>query len=95
MPVPPAPAPCTIENQRPAFVGHSFGGGTVLQVLSDERERGSNRGIDADTGVVSEDTGYSMAFIMDAWTYPSSDEARAQSIDIPVRLVARTRPWSA
>lgn len=32
-----------------------------------------------------EETGYSMAFIMDAWTFPCSEEARAQSVDIPVR----------
>lgn len=59
----------------------------MLQVLSDERERGSNggSGIGIDTGLVSEDTGYSMAFVMDPWTHPTSDEAKAQGIDIPVR----------
>lgn len=69
------------SRQRPAFVGHSFGGGTVLQVLSDERERGSRAGAEMDP----EETGYSMAFIMDAWTFPCSEEARAQGVDIPVR----------
>lgn len=61
----------------------------MLQVLNDERERGSNAGtgigIGADTGV-SEETGYSVAFIMDPWTHPTSDEAKAQSVDIPVRI---------
>lgn len=69
-----------LPTQRPAFVGHSFGGGTVLQVLSDDRERVSNVSVGSD-----DVSGYSMAFIMDAWTWPSSDEARAQSVDIPVR----------
>lgn len=60
-------------------------------MLSDERERGSNGGSGGtdESGLVSEDTGFSVAFIMDAWTYPSSDAARAQSLDIPVRLVGR------
>lgn len=60
--------------QRPAFVGHSFGGATVLQGLSDEAS--SNGG--------NAESEYSMAFVMDAWTYPISDEARDQSIRIPV-----------
>ncbi|CAM9231779.1 unnamed protein product [Ectocarpus sp. 13 AM-2016] len=72
-----------IDTKRPAFVGHSFGGGTVLQVLSDERERGSRAGAEMDP----EETGYSMAFIMDAWTFPCSEEARAQSIDIPLVVI--------
>ncbi|CAM9150551.1 unnamed protein product [Scytosiphon promiscuus] len=87
-----------LDIKRPAFVGHSFGGGTVLQVLSDERERrrrsssgggGGGGGGDHDGGVGTdpEETGYSMAVIMDAWTYPTSDEARAQSIDIPVMFI--------
>lgn len=50
-------------------------------MLSDERERGSRSGTEMDP----EETGYSMAFIMDAWTFPCSEEARAQSVDIPVR----------
>jgi len=82
---PPFPLPSfsawLLWPQRPAFVGHSFGGGTVLQVLSDDRERGSNVGVGPEEDV----SGYSVAFIMDAWTYPCSDEARTQSVDIPVR----------
>lgn len=62
-------------RQRPAFVGHSFGGATVLQVLSDEH---------GPAGDV-EESGYSMAFIMDGWLFPLSDEARHQRINIPVR----------
>ncbi|CAB1111999.1 unnamed protein product [Ectocarpus sp. CCAP 1310/34] len=72
-----------IDTKRPAFVGHSFGGGTVLQVLSDERERVSRGGAEMDP----EETGYSMAFIMDAWTFPCSEEARAQSVDIPLVVI--------
>ncbi|CAM9341336.1 unnamed protein product [Ectocarpus fasciculatus] len=71
-----------IDTKRPAFVGHSFGGGTVLQVLSDERERGSRAGAKMDPEET--ETGYSMAFIMDAWTFPCSEEARAQGVDIPL-----------
>lgn len=54
----------------------------MLQVLSDDRERGSGPAGGARS---EDDSGYSMAFIMDAWTWPSSDGARAQSVDIPVR----------
>ncbi|CAM9163702.1 unnamed protein product [Pylaiella littoralis] len=73
-----------IDTKRPALVGHSFGGGTVLQVLSDERERASSGGAgDMDP----EETGYSMAFVMDAWTHPCGDEAKAQSLDVPVVFI--------
>eukprot|EP00903_Cladosiphon_okamuranus_P017572 g16185.t1 len=76
-----------IDIKRPAFVGHSFGGGTVLQVLSDERERGSNGGIGAENGTILEENGYSIAFIMDPWTFPTSDVAKAQSVDIPMVII--------
>lgn len=85
LPSPLIPAPPFRTKQRPAFVGHSFGGGTVLQVLSDERQRQSASSGDGGVGKDPEETGYSVAVVMDAWTYPTSDEARAQSVDIPVR----------
>lgn len=65
-------------------------------MLSDERELGlKGGGGGADAGLVSEDSGYCVAFLMDPWTYPTSDAARAQGVDIPVRLVAIARPSSA
>lgn len=60
----------------------------MLQVLSDERERASSGGAgDMDP----EETGYSMAFVMDAWTHPCGDEAKAQSLDVPVRMWRKER----
>ena len=61
----------------------------MLQVLSDERlHNSSGGGGGAENGsMVPEETGYSMAFIMDPWTHPTSDEAKVQSVDIPVRSV--------
>lgn len=51
----------------------------MLQELSDEI---SSNG---DT-----DSGYSVAVIMDPWTFPISDEARAQGIRIPVRAAEQS-----
>ena len=65
----------TPAHQRPAIVGHSFGGTTVLQMLSDEHKSAGD----------AEESGYSMAFIMDGWPFPLSVEARHQRITIPVR----------
>eukprot|EP00904_Undaria_pinnatifida_P013309 jgi/Undpi1/9108/HiC_scaffold_26.g11566.m1 len=66
-----------IDVKRPAYVGHSFGGATILQVLSDEAKSSGN----------VEESGYSMAFIMDGWPFPLSEEARHQKIAVPVIFV--------
>lgn len=65
-------------DQRPAFIGHSFGGATILHELS--REAASSNG-----GSSARDSDYSMAFLMDPWNFPLSDEARGQTVRIPVR----------
>ncbi|CAM9457447.1 unnamed protein product [Ascophyllum nodosum] len=69
-----------LDTERPAFIGHSFGGGTVLHELS----ANASSSHDGDN---ARQTDYSMAFIMDPWTFPLSDEAQKQSVSIPMMIV--------
>lgn len=70
-------------TQKPALVGHSFGGATILQLLNDERSSWSER---EGAKNVKNESEFCAVIVMDAWTFPVSDDTIEQAITAPVSV---------